>query len=157
MPEIEAHRQRLQEEAVSEVQDPPRAVRVITREEAGDDLMAGQDYTTHQEFARHEVFDRERDEKVTRLESVFASHLKDYDELRADVKAGNATGRRIENKLNNGISERLKRLDDNAVDADKVRAIIHGEAAGAKKRGREWLTVICGLCVVAVSVLGFLL
>jgi len=43
MDEIERRRLKLQEMAIAEVRDPPRATRVITREEAEADLMAGTD------------------------------------------------------------------------------------------------------------------
>ena len=116
-----------------------------------------ENHVTQTDFARHEVFDRERDEKVTRLETVFASHLQDYAELKQDVKTGNATGRRIENKLSNGISDKLKHLEQTVVGAAGVKSIIHEEAAGAKKRGREWLLVVTAICAVIGTAAGFLL
>ena len=156
MPEIEAHRQEMQEEAISDIRETA-IVRVVTREEAEADLMSVQDFVTHQDFARHEMFDRERDQKLSRLEAEVADNKEHYKELCSDTKESNLIVRRIEAKLNNGISDKLKRLDETVVGAVGVRAIIAESAAVSKKRGREWLTVLCAICVVALTVLGFVL
>jgi len=152
--QIEATRFAMQEQAVAKMRGTAYT-RVITSAEA--ELSMSENHVTQTDFARHEVFDRERDEKVTRLETVFASHLQDYAELKQDVKTGNATGRRIENKLSNGISDKLKHLEETVVGAARVKSIIHEEAAGAKKRGREWLLALTALCAVAATVVGILL
>ena len=146
----------MQEEAISDIRETA-IVRVVTREEAEADLMSVQDFVTHQDFARHEMFDRERDEKLTRLEATMEEHQRHYKELCSDTKESNLIVRRIEAKLNNGISDKLKRLDETVVGADGVKAIIHEQATSAKKRGREWLLVVTAICVVALTVVGFVL
>ena len=155
--DIEQHRLAMQEEAIAEVtEENSKWTPVITRQDAEDDMSekTPAECKRHSaEFARHEVWDRERDEKVTRLETIMEQHLKDYVDLRGTANESLAIGRKVLAKLENGITEKL----DNTVDADAVREILRGEQQGAKKRGREWLMALTAVCAIATAVLGLVL
>jgi len=119
----------MQEEALADVKEEnSKWTPIITRRDAEDDMS---DNVTRTEFARHELWDRERSEAMTRLETVVELHLEDFQELKKDTGESLAIGRKI---------------------------LAHTEAtAGAKKHGREWLMALCGVCVVALTVLGLVL
>jgi len=152
---IEQHRLAMQEEAIADVtEENSKWTPVITRQDAEESLMDPERCKRHAaEFARHEVWDRERDEKVTRLETIMEQHLKDYIDLRDTADQGLQIGRKVLAKLENGITQKL----DNTVDADAVREILRGEQQGAKKRGREWLMALTAVCAIATAVLGLVL
>ena len=133
MSEVEEHRQKLQEIELAEVRDPPRAVRVITMEEAEDDLMEERhklDVVTLNEVA-HDLNELNgalfgKSGQGGALRAIQS----DLGEIKADLKA---MEKRHDEELARVCAKTEKNTHDIHAAHDKLRT--HGEWIDTQKRG----------------------
>ena len=140
---IEQHRYEMQKRVLSEVRNPERAVRVVTREEAEADMAANEAVTAKEfehhkaDFARHEIGSAERENRISRLEVRAEHQERAVEHLTQKVDE-------IHSVVTNGLKDKVSELSK----AIEKRP----EMNGKKPRRLEILTAVIAAVAVAQSI-----
>ena len=137
MSELEAHRQRLQERAISSVHDGDRTPVIDIQDAARDLIMT--DGVARDEFQRHEVWDREQEQRIMKLETC-------VEHLRTDMSHVKDKTDEIHSVVNNGLKDKLREL------AQAVAALSSKQPTMKKPRRLEVMLAIMTVLAVASSV-----